>query len=1117
MRCPRCHTEDPHDAAFCGECGARLELLCVACGTTNRLGARYCKTCGQPLVDAEEGERVASDPSVAPHTSTPRHLSEKILASQASLEGERKQVTVLFADFKPSMELFEDRDPEDARAIVDPLLQLMMDAVHRYEGVVNQVMSEGIMALFGAPVAHEDHAVRACYAALRMQETANAYAATVRASAGIQPLIRIGINSGEVVVGGIGNDLAMTYTAVGRTTHLAARIEQLAPPGSIRITTETLRLAEGFVETRDLGPSPVKGLAEPVRLHEVLGASTRPSRLRTAVARGLTAFVGRAAEMDHVRQALERVKDGSGQVVAVVGEPGVGKSRLFYEFMDGAAVRECLVLESTAQSYSTTRAYLPVIELLRRYFGIDERDGADAIREQLVARLRALDGALETFLPAFLWLLTMSAADPAWNGLDPAQRRRRIVDGVKALLVRESQRRPVVVVVEDLHWVDSETQALLDTLVDGIRAARVLLLVNYRPEFTPGWSSKAHYRQIHIDPLQAASAAELLGNLLGRDPTVQALTPLLIERTEGVPFFLEECVRMLVETGALVGQRNAYRLVSPLATIEVPPTVNAILAARIDRLLAVDKHRLQEASVLGKDFSLPLLVAIAAEGEDDVRQSLARLQDADLVHETQLFPDLEYAFTHALTHEVAYGTFLHDRRRALHVKALEAIEARYPTRLGEYAEQLADHAVRGEVWDKGAAYLHLAGANAWAHGAPEQAVERYERALELLAELPSTKDNVRRSIDIRLSLSPPLALMGRTARAIALTEEAARLADELDDPLMLGRIAVRISGPLWIEGRYSESIDYAHRAFKIAAETGDATLRVGARYTLAVSYSALGQYRSAIELLIPLVDGPDAEVAKVVIGTNLPIYTSACGWLAAFLGLLGDFERARRYGERGLEAARGEPVAEAMQFCLGTIGPLVQGEFIEAADLAARAVRLCEPANLTVWLSNAYSLRGSTRVWLGEIEEGLRDLEHGATLYQTTGGKASHSFLLYRWAEGLLLAGRDEAAAIARSAVELAAAGDERANEASALHVLGQVVARDASDVETAEAHYRRAVALGTEVGLRPLVARCHLSLAGLYQRAGKRPRAHEHLSVATRMFGEMRMRYWLEKATALS
>jgi class 3 adenylate cyclase/tetratricopeptide (TPR) repeat protein len=1024
---------------------------------------------------------------------------------------------VLFADLKGSMEMLAGRDPEEARTILDPVLALMMDAVHRYEGTVNQVMGDGIMALFGAPLAHEDHAVRACYAALRMQETVKAYAETVRASAGLEVQIRVGINSGEVVVGGIGSDLAMSYTAVGRTTHLAARIEQLAPPGSIRITADTLKLAEGFVETRPLGPASVKGLTEPVVMHDVIGASALHSRLQIAVSRGLTAFVGRAAEMDQVRQALERATAGFGQLVAVVGEPGVGKSRLFYEVVHSHHVRECLVVESVAPSHGRTSAYLPVIELLGRYFAIDERDDTASIREKIVARLQALDRALEPFLPAFVWLLTVSATDAAWEALDPAQRRQRIVDAVKGLLVRESQTRPVVVVIEDLHWIDAETQALLDTLVEAIRAARILVLVNYRPEYAHGWSSKAYYRQVRVDPLPFRSAAELLESLLGDDATVAPLTPLLIERTEGTPFFLEESVRMLVETGALVGERGAYRLVKPLATIEVPATVNAILAARIDRLLPEDKHRLQAASVVGKDIPLPLLVAIADAEEDEVRHSLDRLQAAELVHETQLFPDLEYAFTHALTHDVAYGTLLHDRRRALHVKTLEAIEAQHPTRLADHAAQLADHAVRGEVWDKAAVYLHLAAANAWARGAPAEAMARYERAIEVLAGQPRTPANMRRAIDVRLGLSPPLALMALTTRAIQLTEEAARLASELGDRITLARIATRIGSPLWIEARYPEAIEYAHQALKIAVETGDPSLRVGASYGLAVNYGAQGHYQPAIDLLIPLVDGPDAEVAKRAVGPNLSVHPSACGWLAAYYGLVGDFARATTYGELGVAPTRSEPLAEAMLFCLRTIPPLVQGEFTRAGELAETAVRLCEAHHLRVWLSNAYSIRGSTRLWLGRIDEALSDLEHGAVLYETGGGKAFLSFFLLRWAEGLFLAGRPEALGIARRAVELAVAAGERGNEAIALHVVAQIEAQGEATDAPADARFRQALAVGTEIGMRPLVARCHLGLAEVYHRAGARDRARAHLALATTMFREMGMRYWLEKADALA
>jgi class 3 adenylate cyclase len=515
---------------------------------------------------------------------TPKHLAERILTSRAALEGERKQVTVMFADLKGSMELLADRDPEDARRILDPVLELMMQAVHRYEGTVNQVMGDGIMALFGAPLAHEDHAVRACYAALAMQESVKKYADGMRREQGVTVRIRVGLNSGEVVVRTIGSDLRMDYTAVGQTTHLAGRMEQLADPGTTLLTPATLALAEGYVDVKSLGPTPVKGLSDPIEVYVMLGASTVRSRFQAAATRGLTKFVGRTAEMETLSQALDHAKAGRGQIVAVVGEPGVGKSRLYYEFSRSHRVQECLVIESASVSYGKATAYLPVIDLLRTYFRVENRDDARIIREKVTGRLLSLDRALEAFLPALLWLLDVHVDDPSWERLDPPQRRQQTLDGVKRLLLRESLVQPVVVIFEDLHWIDVETQALVDALVESVPAARMLMLVNYRPEYQHAWGSKMYYRQLRIDTLPPASAHELLDAMLGHDATIQPLKALLVQRTEGTPFFLEESVRTLVETRVLDGERGAYRLAKALATIDVPVTVKALLAARIDRL-----------------------------------------------------------------------------------------------------------------------------------------------------------------------------------------------------------------------------------------------------------------------------------------------------------------------------------------------------------------------------------------------------------------------------------------------------------------------------------------------------------------------------------------------------
>ena len=445
MECARCQHNNPTDSNFCLACGVRLGSTCASCHNELPAGSRFCNECGAPVT-------VAMSRSAAPDTYTPKHLAERILTSKAALEGERKQVTVLFADLKGSMELLADRDPEEARKILDPVLELMMEAVHRYEGTVNQVMGDGIMALFGAPLAHEDHAVRACYAALRLQQSINRYADEVHGAHGVPLQIRVGLNSGEVVVRSVGSDLRMDYTAMGQTTHLAARMEQMAVPGSILMSPETQRLAEGSVVVRPLGPRPVKGLNAPIDVYELVGAETVRSRLYAVAARGLTRFVGRNDELEQLRHALDQARNGHGQVVAVVGEAGVGKSRLYWEFTHSHRTQGWLILESGSVSYGKATAYLPVIELLKDYFQIEARDEPRKIREKVTGKVFSLDRALEPSLAAYLTLLDVPAEDAQWERLDPPQRRHRTLDAVKRLLLRESLVQPLLVMFEDLHW-----------------------------------------------------------------------------------------------------------------------------------------------------------------------------------------------------------------------------------------------------------------------------------------------------------------------------------------------------------------------------------------------------------------------------------------------------------------------------------------------------------------------------------------------------------------------------------------------------------------------------------------------------------------------------------------
>jgi class 3 adenylate cyclase len=695
---------------------------------------------GDSAPDSAMPSGPAASPSQTPLTYTPSYLAEKILTSRSVLEGERKQVTVLFADLKDSTELIRGLDPEAAQQLLDLALHLMMDAVHRFEGTVNQVLGDGIMALFGAPIAHEDHALRACYAALAMQTAMRPYTEDVRRTRGLELRMRAGLNSGEVVVRAIGNDLHMDYSAVGETTHLAARMEQLATPGSIRLTAATLRLVEGLVQVTALGPVPVKGLVEPVEVFELVSASGLRRRLQAAAARGLTPFVGRQPELEALHLALTKAKAGHGQAVALVGDAGVGKSRLVHEVLHSPRAQGWRVLESTSVSYGKATPYLPVIDLLKRYCHVDDSDDTRTIRAKVTGQIVTLDETLQDTLPAFLALLDAVPDDSAFLQLDPPQRRQRTLEALKRVLLCESQVQPLLLVFEDLHWIDSETQAVLDRLVDSLPTTHVLLLVNYRPEYQHGWGSKTYYTQLRLDPLPPGSADAFLHALLGDDASLAPLKQLLIERTQGNPFFLEESVRTLVETGGLVGTPGAYRLAQTLPTIQVPATVQAMLAARIDRLPPEDKRLLQTAAVIGTEVPFALLQAIAAEPEAGLQRGLAHLQAAEFLYETRLFPEREYTFKHALTHEVAYGGLLQERRHTLHARIVAVLEALPPERLTEQVDRLAHHAVRGEVWDKALAYCRQAGAKAVERAAFREAEAAFAQALVALGHLPEHPD-----------------------------------------------------------------------------------------------------------------------------------------------------------------------------------------------------------------------------------------------------------------------------------------------------------------------------------------------------------------------------------------
>jgi class 3 adenylate cyclase/tetratricopeptide (TPR) repeat protein len=1113
MRCPECGHENAAEMKFCGECGTRLTVLCRECGARNAPSQKFCGDCGARL---ESGASSRQSPSL--DTYTPKHLVEKILTSKTAIEGERKQVTVLFADLKGSMELLADRDPEEARKILDPVIERMMEAVHRYEGTVNQVMGDGIMALFGAPIAHEDHAVRASFAALWMQERVKAFAEEVRRTHAAVIKIRVGLNSGEVVVRAIGSDLHMDYTAVGQTTHLAARMEQIADPGAIVITPDTLALAEGYVEVKPLGPVLVKGLAEPLEIYEVTGAGPTRTRLQVAAGRGLTRFIGRDAELEQLGRAQQLAANGHGQVAAVVGEAGVGKSRLVYEFTHSHRLQDWLVLESASVSYGKATSYLPVIDLLKGYFKIQGRDDVREIREKVTGKLLTLDEALKSTLSPLLALLNLPVDDAAWDTIDPGQRRQRTLEAVKWVLLRETRDKPLLVIFEDLHWIDGETQAVLDTLVESLASSRLLLLVSYRPEYQHIWGSKTFYSQMRLDALPADSAEMFLDALLGDDSGLAPLKQLLVKR--GNPFFLEETVRTLAETKALAGERGRYLLTQTLRALQVPPTVQAMLAARIDRLRPEDKHLLQTASAVGKDVPFGLLQIIAELPEQELRRGLDHLQAAEFLYETELYPDLEYAFKHALTHEVTYGGLLQDRRRDLHARIVAAIEALHADRLGEHIERLAHHAFQGNLKEKAVYYLRQAGLKAAARSSVPDSRAWFEQALGVLKGLPESQSTLEQAFEIHLDLRSVLTLLGEPRRMLECLHGAEALATKLNDERRRGRVCALMTNVHSQLGELDEARESGTRALAIALALDDLDLRILATSYLEQAYHYRGEFEQVVDIITNNRTALPADRVYENFGNAASVSVYDRYWLVRSLSELGRFTEATGYAAEAIRLA--EPTHHAFTVGLAHFGSgtlhVLKGDWRKARSLLEQGLAVVRTANVVIQLPQTVAFSAWCLAQLGEESEALNRLREGKQLLEHQAARgivSNHAWAYIALGRTCLLFGRvDEARSLGDRTVESFPSHPGYA--AHALHLLGDIATHpDRFDAVRGEAHYRQALALAEPRGMRPLVAHCHLGLGRLSRRTGKRPEAQEHLTAATTMYREMNMRFWLGRAEA--
>jgi class 3 adenylate cyclase/tetratricopeptide (TPR) repeat protein len=781
MSCTKCGTENAVGKKFCSQCGSALPSRCSKCGAENTQTSRFCGDCGAALVSNAEPAATRSSQigSIPPDIRVAPEQPDALAA-----DGERKTVTALFADIKGSTELEQDLDPEEARAIIDPALKLMIDAVRRYNGYIVQSTGDGIFALFGAPLAHEDHPQRALYAALQMQEELKRYSARLRETGSLPLEARVGVNTGEVVVRSIATGGGHTeYTPIGHTTNLASRMQALAPTGSIAISEQTRKFVEGYFQLKSLGPTKVKGVSEPVSVYEVTGLGPLRTRLQQAAGRGFTKFVGRQLEMDAMKAAAEQAKAGHGQIFATVAEAGVGKSRLIFEFK---AVSESgwLVLEAFSVSHGKASAFLPVTDLLRSYFEITSEDDERKQRQKITGRVLALDRSLEDTLPYLCALLGLTEEKEPLTQMDAQIRQRRTLDAIKRLLLRESLKQPLMVLFEDLHWIDAETQALLNLLADSIATARVLLLVNYRPEYTHSWGSKTYYTQLRLDALRGETAHEMLGAILGEGKDLLPLKRLIIDRTEGNPFFMEEIVQALFEERAL--ERNGtVKLAKSMSEVKVPATVQAVLSSRIDRLPPAEKDLLQTVAVIGKEFSLRVAAEVA--GIPEPERMLAALQTAEFIYEQPAAGDVEYTFKHALTQQVAYEAILHERRRVLHERVGTAIERLDADRIEERYRDLARHFAKSANSAKAIEYLVRAGDSAAAKFALREAWTSWEDALRWFET--EGGDPVRHAdLLVRAAILRP----GREAQAVERLEQALAIYEKLEMCAKTADVHVRL-------------------------------------------------------------------------------------------------------------------------------------------------------------------------------------------------------------------------------------------------------------------------------------------------------------------------------------
>jgi len=826
MKCPKCQFENPDSAKFCSECGNKLEIRCPECGKTNLLGSKFCNECGHNLTVATGpvSKELSFDEKLAKiQRYLPKDLTQKILAQRDKIEGERKQVTVMFCDMEGFTSLTETLGSEATYALMDQIYEILIHKVHDYEGTVNELTGDGIMALFGAPIALEDAPQRAIRSALAIHREMSKFSDKPKGEGRIPPIqMRIGIHTGPVVVGTLGNDLRVEFKAVGDTVNLASRMEGLAEPGTTYVTEDTFKLTEGFFRFEALGEKQVKGKEEAVKVYQVIAPSARRTRFDVSAERGLTPLVGRERELELLLDGLERVKAGKGQAFSIISEAGVGKSRLLYEFRKAVANEDVTFLEGRCFSYSRGVAYHPFIDILKSNFNIQEGEGEPGVREKVKRGLKIIGVDETSTLPYFLELLSVKESGIDQISMSPEARKDRIIEALKRITLKGSEMRPLVMAFEDLQWLDKSSEDVLKSLLESIPGTKVLLIFTYRPEFVHTWGAKSFHNQLTLHRLSNRESLEMVTYILGTKEIEKSLEELILEKTEGVPFFIEEFIKSLKDLKIIELKENAYQLKRDIHEVAIPSTIQDVIMARVDSLSEGAKEVLQTGSVIEREFGYPLLKHAMGLPEQELLSHLSVLKDSELLYERGIYPQSNYVFKHALTREVVYDSILAKRKKKLHEEIGKAIEELYKDSLSEHYEVLAEHYFLSENYLKSAEYSRLASKKVEKTASFSDAIPHARKRVTCLERLPQTDDVQKQVIDARVSLGLYLAQMIYDADAKAAIDPIIDLAKKHNDKRRLCQIYT-ILGVYYcfVEDNYIEAYKALEEALKISEEMKD--------------------------------------------------------------------------------------------------------------------------------------------------------------------------------------------------------------------------------------------------------------------------------------------------------